>query len=175
MRSVLSAAVDGAERGIDIGNGLEARAADVGQAKTRGVESDAVDDEARSAGLVEHDLERIAIQQIDAVIRGIFRQRIDLCEDIVEVSLQAGTGRVRRGRVAGALAWCRGCRRAPSAVVSAAFEEVSAIEFWFVDVATSRVNAALLAVPVTPVRVAILALRSARVETSPTPVPKVMT
>ena len=125
------------------------------------------------AAVVEHDLQVVAVEQVDAVVGGVLRQRVDLREDVVVVDLQAGAGRVRRADRA--VPWVVPSLARPSAVVRPAFECVSVNAVLRGPGRDVKVTAAFEAEPVTPTSVPIVAFNSARVDTSPAPVPKVMT
>ena len=64
------------------------------QAETRGVEVHAGDAQRAGAILVEENFQRVAGKQVDAVVRGIAGELVDLRQDVVVVALQRGT----RGR-----------------------------------------------------------------------------
>src|SRR4051794_7983661 len=82
-----------------------------GEAETLGVVGHAGDAQVRLAGLVEHQLELVAVQEVDAVERGVLRGRVDLRKDVVVLADQvrtrglgnrvldgAGSRRERQGR-----------------------------------------------------------------------------
>jgi hypothetical protein len=56
------------------------------------VENHALDRQRRFAGLVEGQLELIAIEQVDTVVRSILRRGGDLVQDVVVLIDQVGTG-----------------------------------------------------------------------------------
>src|SRR5262249_21502268 len=62
------------------------------------VERHAGDAERGLAGLVEHQLERIAVQQVDTIERSVLRGRIDLRQHVVVLRDQA-RAQVLRGRI----------------------------------------------------------------------------
>ena len=74
----------------------------VRQAEARRVEGDAGDVQRRLAGLVEHQLELVAVQQVDAVERGVLRGGVDLLQDVVVLGDQVGAGRLGVASATGA-------------------------------------------------------------------------
>src|SRR5205807_7262372 len=65
------------------------------QAETGRVEGHAVDRRGRLAGFVEHQLQRIAVQQVDAVEGRVLRRGGDLRDDLVVLNDQRCTRRLR--------------------------------------------------------------------------------
>ena len=101
MRSVLSAPSIAVIAESMLAVGLEAGAADRRQAEAARVVGHARDRLRARAGLVEHHLEVVAVEQVDAVVGGIAREGVDLRQQRVVVRLQAGARRTRgrnRGR-----------------------------------------------------------------------------
>ena len=66
-----------------------------GQAETGRIEGHARDRHGRFAGFVEHQLQRIAVQQVDAVEGRILRRGGDLRDDLVVLGDQIRTRRLR--------------------------------------------------------------------------------
>src|SRR5206468_12665112 len=62
-----------------------------GKAKAAGTVGHALDVQRRLAGLVEGQLEVVAVQQVDAVERSILRGGGDLGDDVVVLADQVGT------------------------------------------------------------------------------------
>ena len=74
----------------EVGTGGQGR-----QTEARVIEGDALDRQRRLAGFVEGQVQRIALEQVDAVERGILRRGVDLLQDVVVLGDQPGTGRLR--------------------------------------------------------------------------------
>src|SRR5258708_1103572 len=81
-------AVERCGHAVDLGVVLELGAIELPKAKTVGVQVGALDRQRRGTGLVEGDLEVVAMEQVDAVVGGVLRQRVDLRQDVVVVRLQ---------------------------------------------------------------------------------------
>ncbi len=58
-------------------------------------EADARDADVGLAGFVEHQLQRVAVEQIDTVVRRILRGGDDLLDNLVVLIDQAGAGVLR--------------------------------------------------------------------------------
>ena len=65
------------------------------QAEARGIEGDALNRQRRLAGFVEGQVQRIALEKVDAVERGVLRGGVDLLQDVVVLRDQPGTGGLR--------------------------------------------------------------------------------
>jgi hypothetical protein len=96
----------GAERGAGraeqgkrlVGRGVvqEVRAGNQrSKAKARRVEGHALDSQSGLAGFVEGQLEIVAVQQVDAVERGVLRRRRDLLDDVIVLADQVGANGLR--------------------------------------------------------------------------------
>src|SRR5579872_2556816 len=93
----------------EVGAGGEA-----GQAETCRIERHAGDRRARFAGFVEHQLQLVSVEQVDAVEGGVLRGGGDLRQDLVVLGNQAGA-RGLRYRVGGWRRTRAKCRRTSAA------------------------------------------------------------
>ncbi len=84
MRSRPLALFERLQRGVGRGVVDEVRAGgQLGEVEAGGIEGHALDLQRRGARLVEGQLELIAIEQVDAIVRGVLGGRGDLVQDVV--------------------------------------------------------------------------------------------
>ncbi len=131
------------------------------------VEGHALDVQGRPSGLVEHQLQGVAVQQVDAVEGGVLRRRVDLRQHVVVLRDQVGAGGLRvriDDRSAAPTRPAKAVAVPPTApiVEDAASFDVTMVITPVVEMLACRLLAASAA------------LRSFSVATWPPPVPKVI-